>query len=207
MWRVLRQVWEQLAIYLPLVLMGLLALLTYWMVRIAPETPEPQARRPLAHEVDSFMRGAVVRSYDAQGRLQNELTGDEMRHYADNGTVEVDRPRWQGVGPTGHLTRATALRATSTQDGSEVQLQGQAVVVREAGQRQAGSMAMQEFRSESLRIFTRDERVLSEQPVRFFSGGDEFSADSFHYDHVNAVVELQGRVRARITASTARTQP
>lgn len=201
--QMLWDVWDQLAIYLPLVLMGLLALLTYWMVRITPEVPEPQARRPEVHEVDFFMRRAVVRAYDAQGRLQNELTGTEMRHYADNATVEVDQPRWQGAGPGGRITRASAQRALSKDDGSEVQLIGQAVVVRETPAAGRG-LPRQEFRSEFLHIFTTDERVLSDQPVQFVSGDDQFSADRFRYDHLGRVVELEGRVRATIASTAGR---
>ncbi len=196
--------WDRLAIYLPLLLMGLLALLTYWMVRNTPEMSEPQARRPQPNEVDFFMRGAVVKAFDAQGRLQNQLSGTEMRHYADKATVEVDQARWQGVGPDGRLTRASAQRALSTDDGSQVQLLGQAVVVREAAAAAGKPLPRQEFRGESLQIFTDDDRVLSNQPVRFFSGDDEFSAQSFRYDHLRRVIELQGRVKATLVSTPAR---
>lgn len=199
--------WDQLAIYLPLLLMGVLALATYWMVRVTPEVSEPQTRRPQAHEVDFFMRGAVVKTYDAQGRLQNQLTGAEMRHYANNASVEVDRPRWQGVGPGGRVTRASAQRAMSKDDGSEVQLLGQAVVVREAAALGGKPLPRQEFRGEFLHIFSADDRVLSDKPVRFFSGDDEFSAESFRYDHQQRVIDLQGRVRATLISTPAPAEP
>ncbi len=191
--------WDQLAIYLPLMLMGLLALLTYWMVRIAPSLPEPQQTRAQAHEVDFFMRGAVVKTYDGQGRLQNQLTGREMRHYPDNATIEVDLPRWQGITPQGRLTRAWAQRGLSKDDGSEVQLIGQAVVVREPlTTAQGRSLPQQQFEGEFLHIFAQDERMRSHLPVQFSSGGDRFNADSFRYEHQDRVVELEGRVKAFI---------
>lgn len=203
--RLLGQAWDQLAIYLPLALMGLLALLTYWMVRLAPQTPEVQERRPLAHEVDFYMRGAVVKAYDGQGRLQNQLTGREMRHYADSATIEVDLPRWQGLTPQGRLTRAWAQRGLSKDDGSEVQLLGQAVVVREPlSQGQGRVLPQQEFRGEFLHIFAEDERMLSHLPVEFISGGSRFSADSLRYEHQTQTVELEGRVKARIAAPAER---
>lgn len=202
--RLLGQMWDRLAIYLPLVLMGLLALVTYWMVRITPSLPEAREAKAQVHEVDFFMRGAVVKAYDGRGRLQNQLTGEEMRHYADNATIEVDQPRWQGLSAQGRITRARAQRGLSKDDGSEVQLIGQAVVMREAFTNAQGRhLPQQEFRGEFLHIFADDERLRSHLPVEFTSGGDRFTADSFSYDHQSQVVELQGRVKARIEPAAA----
>lgn len=203
--RGLWRVWDRLAIYLPLVLMGLLALLTYWMVRITPQLVEPEGPRVPVHEVDFFMRDAVMKAYDSDGRLQYQLAGSEMRHYADNASIEIDHPRWWGQGPDGRITRASARRAMSKDDGSEVQLLGQAVVVRESlAQPRGRDLPRLEFRGEFLHIFARDERVNSHLPVQFFSGDDRFSADSFRYEHLDRVVELQGRVRAQLSAGPAR---
>jgi lipopolysaccharide export system protein LptC len=41
MFAMLRDAWERLSIYLPLVLMVLLALGTYWLVRNAPTLAQP----------------------------------------------------------------------------------------------------------------------------------------------------------------------
>lgn len=197
--RLLLGLWDSLAIYLPLVLMGLLALLTYWMVRITPSLAESEAVRPQVHEVDFFMRGATVKTYDKNGRLQAQLSGAEIRHYADNATVEIDLPRWQSTAPDGRVTQATARRALSQDDGSEVQLFGDALVLREAFKPARGpSLPRQEYRSEFLHIYAKDERVQSHLPVRFSSGGSEFSADSFSYEHLGRTVQLQGRATARL---------
>lgn len=205
--------WDRLAIYLPLVLMGLLSLLTYWMVRITPALTEPEEVRPAVHEVDFYMRGARVKTYDKDGGLQAQLSGAEMRHYGDNEAVEIDQPRWQSTAPDGRLTLATARRAISLGDGSEVQLMGDAVVVRQAwAAPRSTAQPRMEYRSEYLHIFARDDRVESHLPVRFFSGRDEFGADSFRYDHLGRTIELEGRATARLlprasASSAARLAP
>jgi lipopolysaccharide export system protein LptC len=191
--------WDRLAIYLPLVLMGLLSLLTYWMVRITPALTEPEEVRVAVHEVDFYMRGARVKTYDKDGRLQAQLFGAEIRHYGDNEAVEIDQPRWQSSAPDGRITVATARRAISLGDGSEVKLLGDAVVVRQAWSAPRSTVQPRlEYRSEYLHIFARDERVQSHLPVRFFSGRDEFAADSFRYDHLGRTIELEGRAAARL---------
>ncbi len=191
--------WDRLAIYLPLVLMGLLSLFTYWMVRNTPALNEPEEVRAAVHEVDFYMRGARVKTYDKDGRLQAQLSGAEMRHYGDSEAVEIDQPRWQSTTPDGRLTLATARRAISRDDGSEVQFMGEAVVVRQAlAAPRHSALPRLEYRSEYLHIFVRDERVQSHLPVRFFNGGDEFGADSFRYDHLSRTMALEGRATARL---------
>lgn len=195
--RALLGVWDRLAIYLPLTLMGVLALITYWMVRITPQLSEPQAPRTATNEVDFFMRGAVMKTYDQNGRLQNQLTGGEMRHYSGSASVEIDQARWWSKGLDGRITLASAQQARSKDDGSEVQLMGQAVVVREALQSPTGKpLPRIEFRGEFLQIFANDERLTSHLPVLILSGDDRFSGDSFRYDHIERRVEFTGRARA-----------
>lgn len=206
--RAVLAVWDRLAIYLPMVLMAVLALLTYWMVRLAPQLAEPQEPQPKTHEVDFFMRGATMRTYDKDGRLQSQLFGAEMRHYDDSATVEVDHPRWKSTAPDGRVTHATARLALSRDDGSELQLFNNAVVVRDAlTTARSGMLPRQEFRGDFLHVFAKDERMLSHLPVRFFSGQDEFSGESFRYDHLNRMVELEGRAKARIMPRATPSQP
>ena len=64
--RVIRQGWDQLSIYLPVVLMGLLALGTWWLVRNAPMPQLPAIDRPVKHQPDYFMKSFSVKTFDAQ---------------------------------------------------------------------------------------------------------------------------------------------
>ncbi|MDH4417364.1 LPS export ABC transporter periplasmic protein LptC [Acidovorax sp. HMWF029] len=198
--RVIRQGWEQLSIYLPVLLMGLLALGTWWLVRNAPMPQLPPIDRPVRHQPDYFMKNFSVKSFDATGRLQSEVQGLEARHYPDTDTLEIDRVRMRSVGADGRLTVATADRALSNADGSEVQLFGNAVVTREPLPAKPGAPAQPrlEFRGEFLHAFTNTERVRSDQPVTLTRGNDRFTADGMEYDNLDQVLQLRGRVRGMI---------
>jgi hypothetical protein len=74
----------------------------------------------------------------AQRRLRSELFGTEGRHYPDNDTLEVDQVRMRAISPRGPGHGATANRGLSNGDGSEIQLFGNAVVVREAATGSSG---------------------------------------------------------------------
>ncbi|MGE4241563.1 LPS export ABC transporter periplasmic protein LptC [Ramlibacter sp.] len=177
--------------YMPVILMGVLALGTYWLARNTPVAGTPQAERPLTHEPDYYMRGFSVKSFDAAGRLKSELHGEEARHYPDTDTLEVDKPRIRSFNPRGALTVATANRAISNADGSQVQLIGNAVVVREG----AADAPRLEIRGEFLHAFLETERVTSDRPVVLLRGDSRFSADNLAYDNLERVLELRGRVQ------------
>ncbi|MDD2545845.1 MAG: LPS export ABC transporter periplasmic protein LptC [Burkholderiaceae bacterium] len=192
----LRRGWDRLSLYLPVVLMGLLALGTWWLVRNAPTSPGAPAAQAPRHQPDYFMKSFSVKSFDATGRLQSEVRGDMARHFPDTDTLEIDRARWRATAPNGRLTLATADRALSNADGSEVQLFGNAIVTREPLPSRPGGAAQPrlEFRSEFLHAFAHSERVRSHQPVTLTRGRDRFTADAMEYDHFDQVLQLRGRV-------------
>ena len=195
-----RQGWEQFSLYLPVVLMGLLALGTWWLVRNAPMPLLPAIERQQGNQPDYFMKSFSVKSFDASGRLQSEVQGEEARHYPDSDTLEIDKARMRSVTPQGRLTVATADRALTNADGSEVQLFGNAIVTREPLPAKPGSPAQPrlEFRSEFLHAYTNTERVRSDQPVTLTRGNDRFTADGMDYDNLDQVLQLRGRVRGMI---------
>ncbi len=193
----LRQRTERLSLYLPIIVMGALALGSWWLVRNAPRAPSAAGAQAVRHDPDYFMRDFSVRNFDAAGQLKNEVRGTMMRHYPDTETLEVDQVRMRAQGQDGRWTLATANRALSNADGSEVQLFGNAVVTRETQPRL-------EFRGEFLHAFTQAERVRSDQPVVLTRGNDQFTADAMEYDHLDQVLQLRGRVRGVLMPAASR---
>ena len=204
--RSLWRAWDRVSIYLPVMLMGLMALGTYWLARNTPTFGEPAAQRHKTHEPDYFMRRFSVKSFGPDGHLKSEVHGTEARHYPDSDTLEIDQPRIRAFNKEGHLTIATADRALSNADGTEVQLIGHAVVTREPAKAADGQVTEKfEIRGEFLHVFMETERVKSHKPVRITRGGNEFTADSLDYDNLDRVLELQGRVRGVIAPRGAPT--
>ncbi|WP_309678245.1 LPS export ABC transporter periplasmic protein LptC [Polaromonas sp.] len=188
--------WNRLSIYMPLLMMGALALSTYWLVRNAPLLSSPEAASETRHEVDYFMRRFTIKNFDEIGKFKSEVYGAEARHFSDTDILEIDRVRIRSINPKGLVTVATANRAYSNGDGSEVQLVGNAVVVREAGQDASGKQSQRmEFRGEFLHAFLNEDRVQSHQPVLLIRGADQFTGDNFAYDNLEQVANLKGRVR------------
>jgi len=185
---------EQASSYLPLLLMALLALGTWWLVKNTPVAETPRVAAPLRHEPDYQMSHFMVRRFAADGAMRAQIEGEAMRHYPDTDTLEIDDVRVRAVAPDGRVTRADARRALSNGDGSEVQLLGGAHVVREG----ADGEDPIEFRGEFLHAFLNTERVRSHLPVTVTRGGMAVHADAMDYDNLARVVQLKGRVTATL---------
>ncbi|QHJ01527.1 LPS export ABC transporter periplasmic protein LptC [Xylophilus rhododendri] len=195
----LRGVLDRLSIYLPILLMSLLALGSYYLVRNAPSVQAPEVVRPPRHDADYFMRDFAVRTFDETGRLQREIFGVEGRHYPDTDTLEIDKPRIRAISETGAITVATAERGLSNGDGSEVQLIGNAVVTREPTTGRSGqALPRMQFRGEFLHAYTNIERVRSDRPVILTRGDDVFTGDAMDYDNLQQVMVLRGRVHGTL---------
>jgi lipopolysaccharide export system protein LptC len=183
---------ELFSAYLPLLLMAFLALGTWWLVKNSPQPEVERVAAPPRHEPDYLMTKFVVRRFAPDGAMRAQIEGDVMRHYPDTDTLEIDNPRIRAVGPDGRVTLANARLAVANGDGSEVQLQGGARVVREG---RPGDEPLQ-FRGEFLHAFLNTEQVRSHLPVTVTQGGMEVRGEALDYDHLDRVVQLKGRVTA-----------
>ncbi|KQX91323.1 LPS export ABC transporter periplasmic protein LptC [Variovorax sp. Root473] len=207
-WNLTRDVLDRTTIYLPIILMFGVALGTYWLVRNAPKLLEPTVKAAPTHEPDYFMRDFVIKNFLPNGDLRSELHGVEGRHYPDTDTIEVDQVRMRSVSPEGLVTRSSANRGLSNSDGSEIQLFGNAIVIRDPAVSASGKATPRlEFRGEFLHAFLDTERVKSNKPVTLIRGSDQFTGDSLDYDNLSGVANLTGRVRGVLVPSAAAGKP
>jgi lipopolysaccharide export system protein LptC len=190
---------DQLSIYLPVLLMGLLAMASYWLLRATPDAPTDAAPVPVTSEPDYFMRRFSVKVFDPNGTLKSEVFGTEARHRPDSDAMEVDQARIRSIGDDGLLTTATARRVISNGEQTEFVLEGDAVVVREAGRAADGStLPRLEFRGDLLRVYTDPQRLVSERPVTLLRGNDRLQADSLDYQVDDSLALFRGRVKVQL---------
>jgi lipopolysaccharide export system protein LptC len=187
---------SSLSAYLPLILMALVALATWWLVKNTPVFQGAKPAAALRHIPDYTMRNFKVQRFAADGSLRLQIEGDEARHYPDTDTLEVDQARIRSIAPDSGVTVATAQKALSNGDGSEVQLNGQAHVVREASQVGDKTLEAIDFRSEFLHAFLQTEQVKSHLPVTITRGTVQIQGASMDYDNLSRVALFKGSVKA-----------
>ena len=197
-----RYLLDRLSIYLPVILMGVLAMGSYWLLRVTPAPLAPGVESLPTHDADYFMRRFKVQSFEANGALKSELAGSEIRHYPDTDTLEIDQVRMHSYSKEGQLTVITAQKALSNGDGSEVQFFGNALVVRDAHRDDVGKLVPRvELRSEFLHVIMDTEQITTPKPVELTRGNDRFTGDAMNYDNIHRVMELRGRVRGVLAPS------
>jgi lipopolysaccharide export system protein LptC len=195
----LRRLWERLSLYLPLLFLAALALVTFWLVKNTPSLLPAMPIVQIPHEPDYVMRDFSIKTFDETGRLKSEVLGAVARHFPDTDTTEIDAVNIRVTNPQSQVITATANQALTNGDGSEVQLFGNAQVVREANAAQTDRKHERiSFQGEFLHVFTDTERVKSHLPVVLRRGQDELRANSLEFDNLEQVLLLRGRVQGQL---------
>lgn len=191
----MQRVWEQASLYLPVLLMALLAMGTWWLVRNAPKPLHGGADQVASDQPDYVLKDFSAHQFDASGRLQSVMTGEEARHFPKTDTVEVDAVRTHTVTPDGVVTTTSARRGISNSDSSQVQLVGDAQVERQFPN---SLNQVTRYTGDFLHAWTNEERVESHLPVVITRGQNRFTGNQMKYDNLAQVIQLDGRVKGVI---------
>jgi len=178
---------DALSSYLPLLLMTLLALATWWLVKNTPSGGGSAEAPPQRLDPDYTMTGFAIERFTASGRLRLRIEGERLRHFPGTDRIEAEQVRIRALAPDGRVTLASAARAISNGDGSEIQLVGGAQVTSDDGE---GPPI--EMRGEFLHAFLVEERVKTHLPVVVRRGTMELRAAGLDYDHGKRRLDLQG---------------
>ena len=192
---------DALSSYLPLLLMTLLALATWWLVKNSPQPLAAVDASPVSSEPDYTMTQFALERFDAQGRLKVRIEGERLRHFPATDRIEIDDAHIRAFAPDGRVTLATARRALGNGDGSEVQLLGGAEVT--AVDASGAPLLM---RGEFLHVFLLTEQVKSHLPVFVQQTGAELRANGLDYDNATRRLELKGPLRVVLTPRVAATK-
>jgi lipopolysaccharide export system protein LptC len=181
---------DLLASWLPLLLMALLALGSWWLVKNVPPPLTPKATSSTRTEPDYTMSGFTMQRFEANGRLKLRIAGAQMRHFPDTDRIEVEQLQMEAFAPDGRITRAVAQRGVSNGDGSEIQLFGQARVTH-----QDPKAPLVELSSEFLHLYTTGERLHTHLPAQLTRGRAVLRAVGLSYDHGSGLLALGGPAR------------
>jgi lipopolysaccharide export system protein LptC len=194
---------ELLGAYLPLVLMALLALGTWWLVKNTPRPATSDDSAAVRSDPDYEMRDFAITRFAPDGRATVRLEGARLRHFPDTDRIEIESARIHARAPDGRVTQAQAERALANGDASEWQLSGGAKVV---AQMRAGPPL--EIDGEFLHVFVPTERVRSHLPVLVRQGDDEIRAGGIDVDNLAQRVQFSPPVRGSFSPRVAsRLQP
>ncbi len=148
------------AITFPLALLIFLALLTFWINR-AVQLPQPKLDGSSRHDPDYIMSNFETTQTDINGDLRYKLAAVEMRHFPDDDTTELQRPRYTQFAIGKPYTEVQGMRGFVSTDGEEVRLFDNVKVTRQAFA-EKGEMTVE---TDYLNIRPNEELVTTDRPV------------------------------------------
>ena len=197
-WMRLRRTLDRLTIYLPLILFGLLALGSWWLVRSMPELLPPGIDRQLRQDPDYQLEKFTVKSFDASGRMTREISGQSATHFPARQELHIQDIRLFAENEAGTRIEAQAQKGVSLEKEQQVNLSGNVVVVRSADT-QGPRMVM---KSQTVTALVDEDRLVSNTPVEIVRGGDVVTAQSMDFDTRNGQYKLQGQVKSTLAPGT-----
>lgn len=119
------------AIVFPLALLTMLALLTFWINK-SVQSPKPKLDGSSRHDPDYIMTNFVTTQTDINGALHYKLAAVEMKHFPDDDSTNLQRPRYTQFAAGKPYTQVEGLRGQVSSDGEKVELFDNVKVTRQA---------------------------------------------------------------------------
>ncbi len=172
----------------PLMVLGLLAGLTFWLQRAIQSERGPQDVKG-RHEVDFVVENFTARKLDPQGNPMYTLAAKKMLHYSDDEGTEVTQPRltYFGDPPPMHLSARSAL---INKDRTVVDLRDDVQVVREAAEREAELV----LTTTQLTVYPDDEIASTKAAVRIVQGPSVLTGVGMDMDNKVRTFKLHDQV-------------
>lgn len=162
-----------------LALLFVLVAATWWAADYADRALaiDPPARK--THEMDSWARNFVMLRTDPSGLPINRLEGDLARHYPDDDSYDIEKPRAVGMQPGNPVTVGTSDTAVMDQKGARIVMKGNAHIHRPAdAERQE-----LDVRSEQLTILPNSDEVFTDLPAQVTQGRSRMNGTGMRYNN------------------------
>lgn len=190
----LRRSLDRLTLYLPLILFAFLALGSWWLVRSVPDLLQPQIDAPIRQDPDYRLTQFTVKSFDAQGRMTREISGQSATHFPATQALHIEEIRVFFENEVGTRLNAQAKQGVSLEAEDKIILIGDARAVRAADD--LGPLTS--LASESLTAMVVEERLSSSLPVQINRAENVFTGQSMNFDVRSGLYELKGQVKSTI---------
>lgn len=180
------------AIIFPLVLAGLMALLTFWINQTVKQQG-PKIDGGNRHDPDYIMENFVTMQTDTTGKLRYVLAAAKMVHYPDDDSTVLEQPKFTQYSTNKPYTKIEGLRANVSSNGEEIEILDNVVVVRQAF---AGKGEMQVL-TDKLTLFPNQDLAKTDRPVVIKQAPKTvIHATGMIYDKNKKTLQLFKRVNA-----------
>ena len=186
---------------MPLLFMGALTLMTFWLVKKNTPPESSMLERIRLHEPDYIIKNGTLSALNEQGNTKYRILGNKVTHYDDDASIDIDAPRMRLFQPdkapvtvksnTGHLDGD--LTILELFDNASIFRPQQAATATEpASLRMLAS-------SSYFKVLINDDIVKTDRPITLEQGMSIMnSTEGGTFDNIQQSMTLSGQVKGRI---------
>jgi lipopolysaccharide export system protein LptC len=191
-----RDILDKLVAWSPVLLLGALAALTYWLdAQVQPQSVRRDGSA--RHDPDLFLQDFRAVTFDAQGQPRETLAAVRAEHFPDDDSAELVSPRLS-LSETGRPTMTITADRGRIEGGREQgDFIGNVQVTRAASDRpskdgtQSGRVTLT---TESLHVLTKEQRVQTDKPVTIEDPRGIIRGRGLEFDNKAKTVRLKSQV-------------
>lgn len=181
---------ERLTTAFPLVLVALLAALTYWLDRTV-QPPAPPRDGSTRHDPDYIVEKFVAVRLDPAGVRLHQLEADRMVHYPDDDTTHLEAPRLLKYDGERLAMTIVAQRALVSSEGKIVDFNDQVKATRLAVGKHSDLVLLTDY----LQVIPDDDFARTDRPVVITDANTKLNAVGLELDNKAKTVKLMSNVR------------
>lgn len=189
---------------IPLLIMGLLTLVSFWFLKTSATDEVPSPPRKKTHAPDYIFSNAKLTVLNPDGTTKYRLLGKEFKHYEDDASIDILQPRLRLFNPKTPPMTVLANTAHVTGDLDIVELFKNADISRPAQLNASGNIInpLLHLQSNYLKFFINDDKMKTHLPIKIQRGDSIMTAtQGATYDNVNQAVSMFGNVQGTIVPS------
>ena len=188
---------ERLSTLFPVVLLILLAALTYWLDR-AVQGPAAQGKTVLRHDPDYMVDKLLATRMDVNGRVRDTLHAAHMVHYPDDDSTELTKPRFMTFGQGAPMS-ITANHGLVSSNGGNLYFRGDVRAARAPYANNSELVVTTQY----LHVLPDDNIARTDQPVTIQDASMTIDAVGMELNNETRILKLNAKVRGVYNTAAA----
>lgn len=181
---------DRLTTAFPLVLLAVLAALTFWLQRIV-QPPPPASDATARHDPDYIVENFVAVRMGPDGLRLQQLEANRMLHYPDDDSTHLEEPRLYRFENDQVQLSITARHALVSSEGKTVDFDSEVRAVRAATPSHSELVLTTDF----LHVVPDEDYARTDRPVKIVDANTQVTAVGLELNNKTKVVKLLSNVR------------
>ena len=186
---------------LPLVLMVILTLATYWLVEKNALPSLPSITPARLHVPDYTITNGALKTLNELGETKNRVIGKKLIHFEDDATIDINAPRMRSFQPPKVPITVQADFGHLDGDISILDLSGHAEIFRpaQAAQENQRASARMIMLSDYFQVLINEDLINTRYPLTLEQGLSILTSnEGGSFNNVTQTMTLFGKVQGRI---------